>query len=111
MSLLLNYLISALIFAALYIIERLFLLWFKKKPLLPIVSHPLLVDAIAYTALAVLLIGIIHIAFKKVDILGLVWLDITFYILIKLIKPSALFLLMKKEAHTQQQTQFYFLHC
>ena len=91
MSLLLNYLISALIFAALYIIERLFLLWFKKKPLLPIVSHPLLVDAIAYTALAVLLIGIIHIAFKKVDILGLVWLDITFYILIKLIKPSALF--------------------
>ena len=101
MSLLLNYLISILIFAVLYIFEKLFLLWLKKKPLLPIVSYSLLVDAIAYTALAFLLIGIIHIVFKKVDNLSLIWLDITFYFLIKLVKPSVIFFGIKKKEKVQ----------
>ena len=97
MILLFNYLIAILVFVVVYLFERLILLWTKKKPLLPIVSYALLVGAIAYTALTFLLIGILHIVFKKIDAIGLVWLDIVTYILIKLIKPSVLFFSIKNK--------------
>ncbi|MBO4668134.1 MAG: hypothetical protein J5666_08455, partial [Bacilli bacterium] len=91
MVLLLNFLVAILVFVVFYLLEKLVLLWIKRKPLLPLVSYTLLVDAIAYTALSFLLIGIIHIVFKKIDAIGLVWLDIAICLLIKLIKPSVIF--------------------
>ena len=97
MNLLLNYLITIVTFVILYLFEKLVLLWLKKKPLLPIVNYSLLVDAIIYTALSFLLIGIIHIVFKKVDAIGLIWLDIAFYFLVKLIRPSVLFFNIKNK--------------
>ena len=97
MNLLFNYLIAVLTFVVLYLFEKLFLLWIKKKPLLPIVSYHLLVDAITYTALSLLLIGIIHIVFKKVDAIGLVWLDIALYFFIKIVKPSVIFFAFKNK--------------
>ena len=100
MNLFLNYLIAVLTFVVLYLFEKLVLLWLKKKPL-PIVSYSLLVDAITYTALSFLLIGIIHLVFKKVDAIGLVWLDIALYFLIKLVKPSNIFFSVKNKEKVQ----------
>ena len=91
-----NYIIALLVFVVIYLLERLVLLWLKKKPL-PIISYGLLVDAIAYTALTFLLIGIVHIVFKKVDAVGLVWLDIALYFLLKLLSPSSLFFAFKNK--------------
>ena len=91
MVILLNFLIAILVFVVFYLLEKLVLLWIKKKPLLPIVSYALLVDAIAYTCLSFLLIGIIHLVFKKIDAIGLIWLDVAIYFLIKVVKPSAIF--------------------
>ena len=101
MSLLINYIIAILTFVILYVVERLLALWIKKKPLLPFVSYDLLVDAIAYTFLSFLLIGIIHIFYKKVDTIGLIWLDIAFYLLIKLVKPSVVFFGIKNKEKIQ----------
>ena len=90
-----NCLIAILLFVVIYLLERLILLWLKKKPLWSIIGYDLLVDAIAYTALTFLLIGVIHIAFKKIDAIGLIWLDISLYLLIKLIKPAKIFFAIK----------------
>lgn len=97
MILLLNYSIAILVFVVIYLMERLVLLWIKKKPLLSIVSYALLVDAIAYTCLSFLIIGVIHIVFKKIDAISLIWLDIALYFLIKLVKPSAIFFGIKNK--------------
>ena len=97
MILLLNYLIAILVFVVIYLFEKLILLWIKKKPLLPLVSWALLVDAIAYTSLSFLLIGVIHLVFKKVDAIGLIWLDIATYFLVKIIKPSVIFFGIKNK--------------
>ena len=101
MNLLFNLLIAVISFVVIYLFERLVLLWWKKKPLLPIVSYALLVDAIAYTLLSFLLIGIIHIVFKKVDAIGLIWLDIAIYLLIKFIKPSVIFFCTRSKEKVQ----------
>ena len=99
--LIINYLVAIVIFVLIYSIEKLFLLWFKKKPLWPVLSYDLLVDAITYTVLSFLLIGIIHIVFKKIDAIGLIWLDIVIYFLIKLIKPSKIFFSIKHKEKIQ----------
>ena len=101
MNLLFNYLIAVLTFVVLYLFEKLILLWREKKPLLPLVSWALLVDAIAYTVLSFLLIGIIHIVFKKIDAIGFVWLDIALYFLIKITKPSVIFFSIKNKENIQ----------
>ena len=111
MGLLLNYLIAILIFALLYMLERLFLLWLKKKPLLPIVSYHLLVDAIIYTVLTFLLIGIIYVVFKKVDNFSVIWLDFGFYYLIKLIKPSSIFFKLKNKEDVQFNRKYILGSC
>ena len=98
---LLNFLFAILVFVVLYALERLVLLWFEKKPLLPIFSYDLLVDAIAYTVLIFLLISIIHLIFKKVDTIGLIWLDVAVYILVKFIKPSVIFFNIKNKEKIQ----------
>ena len=97
MILLLNYLIAILAFVVIYLFEKLILLWIKKKPLLPFVNWALLVDAIAYTSLSFLLIGVIHIVFKKVDAISLIWLDIATYFLVKIAKPSNIFFGLKNK--------------
>ena len=97
MKLLFNYLIAVLIFAVFFLIEKLILLWFKKKPLLPVVSYALLVDAIGYTCLSFLLIGVIHLVFKKIDAIGLIWLDIAIYLLTRITKPSVIFFSIKNK--------------
>ena len=101
MKLLFNYLVCILVFVVIYLLERVILLWNKKKPLLPVVSWSLLVDAIAYTVLSFLLIGVIHLVFKKIDAFGLVWLDIAIYFLIKLINPSAIYFAIKNKESVQ----------
>ena len=101
MNLLFNYLIAVLTFVVLYLFEKLVLLWREKKPLLPLVSWALLVDAIAYTVLSFLLIGIIHIVFKKIDAIGLVWLDIALHFLTKVTKPSVIFFNIKNKESIQ----------
>ena len=111
MGLLLNYLIAILIFALLYMLERLFLLWLKKKPLLPIVSYHLLVDAIIYTVLTFLLIGIIYVVFKKVDNFSVIWLDFGFYYLIKLIKPSSIFFKLRNKEDVQFNRKYILGSC
>ena len=107
MKLLLNYLIAVLIFVVIYLIERLVLLWIKKKPLLPLVSWSLLVDAIAYTVLTFLLIGVIHLAFKKIDAIGLVFLDISLYFFIKVVKPADIFFAVKHKEKVEMNSHHF----
>ena len=93
----LNYLVAILVFVVLYLIERLFMMWLKKIRIWPLISWDLLVNAIAYTVLSFLLIGIIHIVFKKVNSACLVFLDLALYLFIKLVKPAVLFFKVKNK--------------
>ena len=84
----LNYLFALVIFVVIYLAERLVLFWFKKKAIWPLVDSNLLIDSIVYSGFTLLLLGIIHLVFKKVNTINLLWLDAFVYIIIHVIKPS-----------------------
>ena len=83
----LNYLFALIAFVIIYLAERLVLFWLKKKDIWPLVDFSLLKDAIVYSALSLLLLGVLHIVFKKINTINLLWLDAFIYIFIHLIKP------------------------
>ena len=93
----LNYLIALLVFVVIVLLERVILLWIKKKPIWPLFDIDLLITAVAYSFITLLFIGILHLVFKKIDAIGLVWLDIALYIFIKLIRPKQLFFSIKNK--------------
>ena len=83
----LNYLFALIAFVIIYLAERLVLFWLKKKTIWPLVDFALLKDAIAYSVLSLLLLGVLHIVFRKVNTINFLWLDAFIYIFIHLIKP------------------------
>ena len=93
----LNYLFALLLFVVIYLAQRLVLFWTKKKPIWPLVDYNLLIDGIAYTILVIVLIGILHIAFKKIQSINLLWLDAGLYILISIIKSHKIFSVFKNK--------------
>ena len=103
MMVVINFLIAIATFVILYLLERLFSLWLRKKPFWPLLSWSLLVDAIAYTVLFFLLIGIIHIVFKKVDVIGLIGLDLAIYFLIQIVNPSKIYFALKNKYNVQNE--------
>ena len=105
----LNFLFAILIFVIIYLIEKLLVFLFKKKPFWPLFNYDLLIDAIAYTVLSFLLITIIHLVFKKINPFNLLWLDVSIYLFIKLIKPHHIFLLFKNKEKKSILQKHYFL--
>ena len=93
----LNYLLALLLFVVIYLGHRLVLFWFKKKPIWPLMSFDLLIDAIAYTALVIILIGILHLVFKKIQPINLLWLDTGLYILVNILKPHQIYKVFKNK--------------
>ena len=77
--LIVNILLALLTFIIIFLLEKLALFLLKKEKLWPLFSYNLLVNATSYTILALLLIGVLHIVFKKVDTISLIWLDIALY--------------------------------
>lgn len=106
---LVNYLIAILVFVVIYLCERLILFWRKKKAIWPLVDFDLLVSAITYTVLSFLIIGILHIVFKKVQTFNLLWLDISLYIFIKLLNPYHVFTVFKNKEKKNILQKHYFL--
>ena len=92
-----NYLLAILLFVVIYLGQRLVLFWFKKKQIWPLFNYDLLIDGIAYTALIIIIIGILHLAFKKIRPINLLWLDASLYILINIIKPHKIFSVFKNK--------------
>ena len=72
-------------FALLYLGERLVLLWLRKRDFKNLISWKLLINAVAYSGLSLILLGILHLVFKKINPINLLWLDIFIYIFIHLI--------------------------
>ena len=101
LMLIINYLLAIATFIVIYLAERLVLFWIKKKPMWPLISYDLLVDAISYTAAFLVLIGILHLVFKKVDTLGLIWFDIALYLVIKFIRPHHIFFKLKNKENIE----------
>ena len=66
MMFIVNYLFALLAFAIIYLAERLILFWFKKKAIWSLVDFNLLKDAVVYSVLSLLLLGILHIAFRNI---------------------------------------------
>ena len=97
MMFILNYLFALIAFVVIYLGERLVLFWMKKKAIWPLVDMPLLIDAIVYSGLTLLLLGILHIVFRKINTVNLLWLDVFVYIFIHIIKPSKIFELIKNK--------------
>ena len=93
----LNYLLALLLFVVIYLAQRLVLFWAKKKPIWPLVDYNLLIDGIAYTTIVIVLIGVLHIVFKKIQPINLLWLDASLYILISIIKPHKIFYVFKNK--------------
>ena len=93
----LNYLFALVIFVVTYLAERLILFWFKKKDIWPLVDFNLLIDSIVYSVFTLLLLGIIHLVFKKVNTINLLWLDAFVYIVIHVIKPSNIVNIIKSK--------------
>ena len=109
MMIFLNFLFAVLAFAVIYLAERLIAFWVKKKPIWPLVSYDLLIDAITYTIFAFLLIGILHIVFKKVQTINLLFLDASIYLLIRLVKPHHVFAVFKNKEKKNVLRKRYFL--
>ena len=93
----LNYLFALVIFVVIYLAERLVLFWFKKKAIWPLVDLNLLIDSIFYSGLTLLLLGILHLVFKKVNTINLLWLDAFIYIFVHILKPHAIFASIKNK--------------
>ena len=93
----LNYLLALSLFVVIYLAQRLVLFWAKKKPIWPLVSYDLLTDGIAYTALVIVLLGILHIIFKKIQPINLLWLDTFLYVLVATIKPHKIYSVFKNK--------------
>ena len=87
----LNYLFALVIFVIIYLAERLVLFWMKKKAIWPLVDFNLLIDSIFYSGLTLLLLGILHLVFKKVNTINLLWLDAFIYIFVHILKPHVVF--------------------
>lgn len=96
-----NYLLALLLFVIIYLTSRLVIFWVKKKPLWPLVDIPLLIRGITYSAITLILLGILHIVFKRVNTINLLWLDAFIYIFTIIIKPEQIFNSIKsKEKYT-----------
>ena len=93
----LNYLLALLLFVVIYLAQRLVLFWAKKKPIWPLVDYNLLINGIAYTTIIIVLIGVLHIVFKKIQPINLLWLDAGLYILINIVKPHKIFYVFKNK--------------
>ena len=93
----LNYLFALLLFIIIYLIERLLLFWFKKKAIWPLIDFNVLIRAIAYSGFSLILLGILHLVFKKINTINLLWLDTTIYLLILLIKPYEILKVIKSK--------------
>ena len=92
-----NYLLALSLFVVIYLAQRLVLFWAKKKPIWPLVNYDLLKDAITYTVLVIVLLGILHILFKKIGIINLLWLDAFLYIFVSIIKPHKIYSIFKNK--------------
>ena len=93
----LNYLFALLLFIIIYLIERLLLFWFKKKAIWPLIDFNVLIRAIAYSGFSLILLGILHLVFKKINTINRLWLDTTIYLLILLIKPYEILKVIKSK--------------
>ena len=92
-----NYLLALALFIVIYISIRLVLFWFKKRAIWPLFDIDLLIRAITYSAITLLLLGILHIVFKKINTINLLWLDAFIYIFLAFIKPEQIFNLIKNK--------------
>ena len=88
-------------FALLYLGERLVLLWLRKRDFKNLISWKLLINAVTYSGLSIILLGILHLVFKKINPINLLWLDIFIYIFIHLIKVDELFYTFKNKEKPQ----------
>ena len=111
-----NYLLALSLYVVIYLATRLVLFWLKKKPIWPLVDLNLLIRSIAYSGITLLLLGILHIVFKKINIVNLLWLDAFIYIFIVIIKPEQIFNIIKnkekysiKKNHLLGGTLFVFI--
>ena len=93
----LNYLFALIAFIIIYLAERLVLFWMKKKAIWPLVDLNLLTDSIFYSGLTLLLLGILHLVFKKVNTINLLWLDAFIYIFVHILKPHVIFNCIKNK--------------
>lgn len=93
----LDYLFSLLTFVTIFFLERMVLLLIKKKPIWPFLSFSLLVDAVAYSAISLLIIGVVYLVFKKVDSFSLLYLDMALYLVISFVKPSRIYFAIKNK--------------
>ena len=97
----LNYLLALLLFVIIYLSIRLVLFWFKKNPIWPLIDWNLLINAIAYSGLTLIMLGIMHLVFKRINTINLLWLDAFIYIFIALIKPDQIYALIKNKEKYQ----------
>ena len=102
-----NYLLALALFVIIFLATRLVLFWRKKKAIWPLTNINLLIRAITYSGLTLLLLGILHIVFKKINIINLLWLDASIYIFLAIIKPEQIFNLIKnKEKYVPKKNHF-----
>ena len=106
---LINYLLAILLFVVIYLAQRLVLFWMKKKPIWPLFDKDLLVDSITYLVLVIVLLGILHIIFRKIQTINLLWLDASLYILISIIKPHKIFFILKNKEQKNIKQKKYLL--
>ena len=97
MMYIINYLLALLAFVIIYLAERLVLFWFKKKPIWPRIDYFALINGIVYSALTLILLGILHIIFRKINFINLLWLDAFIYIFVSLMKPHQLYAVLRKK--------------
>ena len=98
---LIDYLLALSLFVIIYLISRLFLHLIKKKNFWPLFNYSLLVSAITYTALVILLIGVLHIVFKKIDSGFLITLDVVLVLITFVINPYAIWKTIRNKERLQ----------
>ena len=102
-----DYLLALSLYVIIYLITRALLHLFKKKSFWPLFSFRLLVNAITYTALVILFIGVLHIIFKKIDSLYLIGFDATLYLIVELINPYKIWKSIKNKEKVEIKRNHY----
>ena len=102
-----NYLLALSLFVIIYLVTRLVLFCFKKVTFWPLVDFSTLIRAIAYSGITLLFIGVIHLVFKRINTINLLWLDTFIYIFVSIVKPEQIYVSIKnKEKYVLKKNHF-----
>ena len=107
--LIIDYLFAILIFAIIYLTERLIAFWRKKKPIWPFFDNDFLLSFLAYFTLSLIWLALLFVIFPKTKSFNLLWVDVCIYLIVRLFNPNEIYELASHKEKISLKKKRYFL--